>query len=438
MKTFIVTVLFSVSICANRSTDYQKISSGNVCSASVINSLNKTAKSWLFPIYMGGANSLESYIALDVNEMMQVGSNRRISVSTQEAKLAGTNRYYIEKDSHLLLNNFGIINSADKTNLENFCRTIFQNYPSDRISLILWDHGFGPEEPPFTDTRSVRKGSVRTLLLDENFPVYDVFDPKADVMSTLELVSALSTVTTEFNRTFDIIAFNACKMMSIEILSAVAPYCNYVVGSEIPMYACGFGYDLILSPFQTQTLLPADLCRLMTQTFEQENVRKGLDRYQLSAAYANDDVSNLETKCGEIGDYLSSCLNHQTEENPVIDKLDNSAWAAVLIKGIYEYELPDAKLFFSSLWGENEIETGDLDGEQDPKLLTNLKDALADANTLIDNLVFSKVGAGMDNDAQGLTIYFPLEGYPFFSSYKTLNFAENKWWSFIEKYASFY
>jgi hypothetical protein len=430
---FISFICFSINT-SQKCNNYQKINNAQVAAYFSLNTLNRAVKSWAFPIYMGGANNLESFLDLDVEEMLSVGSTVRTNIVTQEAKNTETKRYYIEKNNHELLLSLGQINSAGSDNLKSFLQDMFVSHPSDRLCLILWDHGYGPEEPPFTDARSQK--ITRSLIRDDNYPAYNVFGVMADVMKANDLVSALSEVCTQFNRKFDIIAFNACQMMSVEILSKVSPYCNYVVGSEVPMYACGFGYDLFLSIFETQTLLPKNLCELITTTFEQEVKRKELDFYELSSVYADLNVSTLEAACGSVGDYLALCLDCQLDE-AVLAKLGDAAFDGII--SLDTYELPDLSLFCRALLGTCKINETDLNGSQDPSLLANLETALNSVVSLIDLLVFKKVFGGLETSiTYGMTIYFPIFGSRFYSSYQTLNFADNKWWNFIEKYVSYY
>lgn len=95
-------------------------------------------------------------------------------------------------------------NMGDASGLETFLSYIRENYESERVLLIFWDHG----------------DAYRGVCFDENHGY--------DRLELSELSNALETS----GMHFDLIGFDACLMSTLELARAVTPSADYMLASE--------------------------------------------------------------------------------------------------------------------------------------------------------------------------------------------------------------
>ncbi|WP_440956771.1 clostripain-related cysteine peptidase [Methanosarcina sp. Mfa9] len=105
-------------------------------------------------------------------------------------------------------------NMGDKKSLETFLSYIRDNYESEKVLLIFWDHG----------------DAYRGLCFDENHGY--------DKLEISELESALAA--SELH--FDLIGFDACLMSTLELAKAVGPFADYMLASETIEPTHGWDY----------------------------------------------------------------------------------------------------------------------------------------------------------------------------------------------------
>jgi hypothetical protein len=105
-------------------------------------------------------------------------------------------------------------NMGDKESLETFLSYIRDNYESEKVLLIFWDHG----------------DAYRGLCFDENHGY--------DSLEIPELESALAA--SELH--FDLIGFDACLMSTLELAKAVGPFADYMLASETIEPTHGWDY----------------------------------------------------------------------------------------------------------------------------------------------------------------------------------------------------
>ena len=102
--------------------------------------------------------------------------------------------------------------------LTAFIDYCYTNYPSDQYDIIMWDHGGGPAGGFGNDDRS----------------------KWYNVLSLSELEDAFAaTKLTEDGKRFEIIDFDACLMSSVEVVTALSDFTDYIVAS--PELEPGYG-----------------------------------------------------------------------------------------------------------------------------------------------------------------------------------------------------
>ena len=105
-------------------------------------------------------------------------------------------------------------NMGDKKSLGTFLTYVRDNYESEKVLLIFWDHG----------------DAYRGLCFDENHGY--------DKLGIPELESALAA--SELH--FDLIGFDACLMSTLELAKAIGPFADYMLASETIEPTHGWDY----------------------------------------------------------------------------------------------------------------------------------------------------------------------------------------------------
>ena len=181
-------------------------------------------ESWTVAIYVSGDNSLERYwddsslpglLQLPANDMFRIVAyiDRLSTSGTEVVEISGSSwevvASYIEMD-------FG----SGET-FEWFLEDVALQYPSDKLAVVAWDHGYAWRY--ISD--DVTSGSRITM------PAFQAAIEGAGVY-------------------IDLLAFDACNMAAVEVAYQVSltSLVGIVVGSEESVPTTGFPYDLMLMP----------------------------------------------------------------------------------------------------------------------------------------------------------------------------------------------
>ncbi len=130
-------------------------------------------------------------------------------------------RFLVSDDVYELDVDLGQLNMGDGQTLEDFIAFSMDNFPADRYSLILWDHG---------------AGSTGGVCYDEI---------TGDSLSIAEIRDALENGLN--GHMLDFIGFDACLMATFEMASYAADYAKYMIASEELEPGTGWAYDAWLS-----------------------------------------------------------------------------------------------------------------------------------------------------------------------------------------------
>lgn len=171
---------------------------------------------------------IKAKIADNVNIIVETGGtlkwqNNFIDSNTNQ-------RFKATKDGFIPLeNNLGKKSMVKPDTLADFIKYCKENYPADRYSLILWDHG---------------GGSLGGFGYDQHFP--------NDAMTLDELSVALK----EGGCTFDFIGFDACLMATLETAIVIEPYADYMIASEEVEPGIGWYYTGWITALSENTSIP--------------------------------------------------------------------------------------------------------------------------------------------------------------------------------------
>ena len=201
---------------------------------------------WTFMVFMNGDNDLEGWVVRDLNELEQVGSGDDVHVLVQADRIPGyddsdgdwtdTRRYYIQGDSDLqqvgstVLEELGELDMGDPLVLSDFVMWAHENYPAERMALVLWDHGDGWSIAP----------DVQEIISWDDTDGGSLSIAEGDLRLALEdLVAARGML--------DVIAFDACSMASWEVGHSLRDQVAYMVGSSATVGMQGLQYGDALS-----------------------------------------------------------------------------------------------------------------------------------------------------------------------------------------------
>lgn len=185
-------------------------------------------------VYMTGSN-LESGNGMavrDINEIAAAGLDTErhnvllyiggSSEWTNGMGEDGNTVYILSGDEFKAVQTFGMKNMCDDDTLAEFLNWSYENYKTDGYSLIMWNHGGGP---------NVGFG------MDENFD--------NDCLTLIEMRKALGDSTFNENNKLEWVSFDACLMASVELAGVFAPYARYLIASQESEPGYGHNYEYL-------------------------------------------------------------------------------------------------------------------------------------------------------------------------------------------------
>ncbi|MEA3432426.1 MAG: clostripain-related cysteine peptidase [candidate division WOR-3 bacterium] len=178
---------------------------------------------WTVGCYFAADNGLDYAVLDDMEELTRVGSTSSVTVVIQVDRLGKAERYFAKKDSLVLLQEMGDINSGDPETLKEFGRWLGMYFPAEHYLLVVWDHGNGWEKKGIcyegSNFISIAGGEFR---------------------------EAIKSISSSLGKNIDILLLDACLMQMVEVASEVYPFVDFIVGSEQLVPDFGFPYDKIL------------------------------------------------------------------------------------------------------------------------------------------------------------------------------------------------
>ena len=390
---------------------------------------------WLVLLYFDADDEmLEHSIWQDFNEAELVGSSDRVTIIAQFDRYAGgfdgdgdwssTRRYRVEKDDDLfaigspVVMPLGEVNMGDPHTLVTFARWAIENYPADRVALILSDHGSG-WPGGWTDE-----------------------DPApAEMLDLYELDQALQEIRdyTGIDH-FDVVGFDACLMSHLEVASALAPHANVMVASQEVEPTLGWAYAAFLQELASDPAMTgSELAESIVDTYLNQDVVATDDRarvmYYMELFYTLDDDTRefiRTSRASDLGRFMqeyevpptSDLLNwlgsnettlaavDLTRVEEIHDALDDLVFE---LQGIDQAQVAWARAYaqsFESVFGDD-VPPSYIDLAHFARLIqeevempaTNgVTEHLVDA---IDQAVLVERHGAARPGASGLSIYFP-------------------------------
>lgn len=189
---------------------------------------------WTIFVYLCGTD-LESEYGMgtdDMEEMCEAAKNANVRFVVETGgtytwyswDVTGNcnERFLIQNGTVTKVDEVSRSNMGSALTLANFLTWGVNNYASEHMGVILWNHG---------------GGSITGVCFDET--------ANSDSLSLSELDEAFYNCCLGINRKFDFIGFDACLMGTIETANILATYADYMYGSEESEPGSGWDYTAI-------------------------------------------------------------------------------------------------------------------------------------------------------------------------------------------------
>lgn len=320
-------------------------------------------------VYMCGTD-LESKSGMgtkDLQEMLNadIGSNVNLLVYTGGCRnwrnnivSSSANQIYQVKNGSLvcLEKNMGKDAMVKPATLSTFIQYCKKNFPANRNMLVLWDHGAGSVSGYGYDEKYASSGSMNLKGLNE----------------------ALSSA----GVSFDFIGFDACLMGTVETALTMAPYADYLIGSEESEPGVGWYYTNWISALSKDTSISTlDLGKIIIDDFVNVCAQKCAGQ---KTTLSLTDLAELQAL---VPDSFSEFALSTTE------LLENDGYATV----------SNARSKAREFAASSRVDQIDL-----VHMAINMKteEGRALADTLLSAIKYNRTSSNMTN-AFGLSCYFP-------------------------------
>jgi hypothetical protein len=421
-------------------------------------SKKRIVKDWTVIVYVAADNDLRNFAIRNIKQMTQIGSNEHLNILVHiDIRISGnqkiTRRYFIERNKITHVNahdpSSQQMDSGDPRTLISCCEWAIQNYPAHHYMLVFWNHGTGPVDPG--SSRIINPSELFTfnpqtckLELDRSIGFLDLInhaamqrprgicwdDTTGHYLTNQKLDAALAEITTRIlkNRKFDIIAFDACLMATIEIADIVKKYSHIMVASQEVELGTGWYYDEALQQFLYTSPSAQALAQHIVSAYAK--VYGPITNDYTQSAINLEAITELEENIDLVAQLLIQCLAEQQHRS--VTSAIKASRNRFLCTHFEEPSYIDLHHFYSNLL-ENMRSFALPDNARNRELKNKLQQALERGKKIIINSVAANnVGKNLAQ-AKGISIYFP-ERY-IHISYPLTAFANTYMWSnFLSHY----
>lgn len=364
-------------------------------------------------IYIVGSNleSEDNSASINISQMMKVGSdeNLNIVIETGGAKKDGwrtVKRHLILPDQDLELDDLGAVNMGLVSTITSFFTWGMTQFPADKYIAIFWNHGGGPNSGYGSD---------------------DIFGESQTAINELSI--ALSDITQQTGKLFEIIGFDTCLLGNIETFAGLYRYSNYLVGSEDSEPGLGWQYNTFLKLIADHpTVDGLQIGTNIVNGFTEQNVGSSTTLSVIKAADIPNVVSAVDQFATSLLPYANSSLAN---------------WRTLAKARI---KTPD---YGTSSWDSESYDVADIVGLANSAIYYFPSDPLIQdsANALINatqTAVKYRKNSPNRGASYGLTIYFPSIMRVYQPQYQTVTlingetFFSQPYLNFVSNYNQFY
>jgi hypothetical protein len=247
-------------------------------------------KDWTLLVFLNGDNNLDSYGAVNIQQMEQVGSTANLNIVVQWASEAAgtTKRLLVQKEndtdgttvSSPIVADIGKTDMGDYKNLIAFIQWGVQNYPAKHYMIDVWDHGSG-----WHSIEAMSNGTTR-----HHFHPTDISwdDLSGNNITTEQLGMAIAEAAKIIGHKVDIYGSDACLMAMVEVANEMADSVQYFAGSQETEPGAGWPYGDWLKQWANTPNATPDV---ITKTLVDAYVKS----YQTGGSNATSDSSSEAT-----------------------------------------------------------------------------------------------------------------------------------------------
>lgn len=358
------------------------------------------SESWTFLVYMARDNSLSDEGDFNMNQMMSV-NNPDVNILVYDChkinNVKEAQKVVITNGKKTILETIADVDSGLEATFLDACRWALQDFPSDKIAIIAWDHGSG------ILNRGLFNACMRGFCYD---------DTTGNYLNDVQLMNALQILVQERNgRKIDLFGFDACLMAGIEMMSVLAPFVTTGIASQQTVPGNGYPYDLIINAV-TANMNSVEFAQQIVASYE-SYYKASQEGYTLSAcnlSVINQLLNSIDVLSNQLNQLLSN--DDGTFEN-IIAQSTNSYFD--------EATYMDFVNFLSTLQANSA--QMNLDNVTFEQLNSNIN-ACLDA---VKASVVANVTSNTLSHATGLSIYFPQNIVE--PSYSNTYFVQNNNWN---------
>ena len=360
-------------------------------------------KEWTFLIFLNGNNNLDSFGAMNMNQMEKIGSTDKVNVVVQWASLANGNvqRHYMTKDYDPKKVTSPVVgrpknsDMGDYRGLVEFVNWGVQNYPAKHYFVNVWDHGSG--------WHLSNTGVTKDISWD---------DVTGNHMTTEQLAIAMNESAKIIGHKIDVYGSDACLMGMVEIAHEMKDAVSVFVGSEETEPADGWPYDAFLKEWNKLSNIedPRAVAQTLTNEYQDYYQVKG-DSVTLSAF----DLNYLDPLNQALRGFAD---NFKTLKPSEMKKVAKAATES------------------THFTNDDYVDLGDFVNQVKALKIAKLKDAtINEIDVQAKNFVIANNTIGFPK-AEGAAIWIPTDSYTYSryaDRYSRLSFDQVTHWSDVAK-----
>jgi hypothetical protein len=364
------------------------------CLASHAGGKSAVTESWTVALYISGDNSLERFWDdSSLPGLLKLPENDMLTIVAYVDRLSteGTEVVEVSGDSYELVAAYPEMDFGIGDTFQWFLNDVADKYPSDKLAVVAWDHGY-----------------AWRYISD-------------DVTSGSRITMPALQMAIEGSGTYiDVLAFDACNMASVEVVyqMSLTGLVGIVVASEESVPTTGFPYDLMLMPTALDTSSsPAQFASDMVAGFEAFYApQTWASTVALSAVSVPALASHAET-LSVWASSMYSCLPVYASNYKQAVSESYYAWATH-----YHVDIAD---FGDALLSDDTITD------------EGLRTATEAMVSAMDSSVIAFWGGRAAEDSRGMTLWWANGGdWKYYSdAYAEVAFAiDMGWWTLLDEY----
>lgn len=261
---------------------------------------------WTYALYMAADNNLERFALKNIKEIKENLGSQKVNFVVLLDRANGydktegnwTDTKILELHSGTELNDdviseLGEKNTSDVSTLKEFLEFVAEYYPSEKLVLNIWSHGFGV----YPDCKI--NNNSRSLIQD-----YTTGYSNECSFSIIDFASTLKNFCELQNKKIDILQFDCCLMQMIEILWQLKDSAEFIIGSQAELPGSGSNHATLYETF-TSDLTTKDCATKIIDNFK-EKYKNTL----VSCTYSAVDINKFTEFSNSFKDFCAEITNN--------------------------------------------------------------------------------------------------------------------------------